>query len=327
MTLATLLDYAVAHDASDLHLTADEPPRIRIDGKLSIIPDSTTVDVATIISDLCDDNIRQQLTTDHDIDFAFTHKKQARVRANVYYTQMGLAAAFRLIPAKIPNLTSLKLPNVVDSFTQFPHGLVLVTGPTGSGKSTTLAAMINDINLSSEKHIITIEDPIEYLHRSERSLIHQREIRRHAKNFQRTLRAALREDPDILMLGEMRDLETIRLALTAAETGHLVFATLHTPSTSQSIYRIVDAFPSGEKELVRMMLADSLQAVMTQTLIPKKARGRVAAMEIMIANTAIRNLIRENKIAHMATVIQTSAAMGMQTMQQHVGQLRKEGII
>lgn len=330
MTLKSLLTYAVEHSASDLHVTANEAPRVRIDGELQLIPNSKIIEASAmnaLLAPCLEDHLKSRLHDELDVDFGFSLENLGRFRANVYHTTNGLAGAFRVIPTDIPTLAALELPDVIKTFTILKHGLVLVTGPTGSGKSTTLAAMINEINVEQEAHIITIEDPIEFIYHSKKSLIHQRAIGNSTRSFHDALRAALREDPNILLVGEMRDLETIRLALTAAETGHLVFATLHTPSAAQSIYRIVDVFPAEEKELVRSMLAESLQAVIAQILLPKKNGGRVAAMEIMIANSAVRNLIRENKIAQMASVIQTNAAIGMQSFDQHMKELKKRSAL
>lgn len=331
MDLKSLLTYAVDHKASDLHITTGLEPRARIDGELRIIPNTKALDTEGVVALLSpcmhDKRAKAQLETDLDADFAFTIDKVGRFRTNIFQTSAGLAAAFRVIPEIVPTLKSLQLPETIKTLSNLPQGLVLVTGPTGSGKSTTLAAMIDEINAEKDSHIITIEDPIEFIYKSNKSLIHQREVGRHTTSFTHALRAALREDPDIILVGEMRDLDTIRLALTAAETGHLVFATLHTPSAAQSIYRIVDVFPGDEKELVRAMLSESLQAIIAQTLLPKKGGGRVAAMEIMIANSAIRNLIRENKIAQMASIIQTNAAIGMQTTEQHIKELKSKKII
>ncbi len=330
MTIEELLKLSAQRNASDLHLTSGFLPRLRIDGVLTEVLDAPLLDdkkCLVMLEKCMNEHVKKQLAEHWDVDFSLEVKNVGRFRVNIFYEAQGIAAAFRVIPQKIPTLKELHLPDIIQSLTDLPHGLVLVTGPTGSGKSTTLASMINAVNHEKSAHIITIEDPIEFLYESNKSLIHQRELHKNTKSFSSALRAALREDPDIILVGEMRDLDTIRLALTAAETGHLVFATLHTSSTAGSIHRIIDVFPGEERALVRSMLSESLQAIISQTLIPKKEGGRVAAMEIMLANSAIRNLIREDKISQMASVIQTNAAVGMQTFEQHLRSLKKEKLV
>jgi len=330
MNIEQLLKKAVTEHASDLHITSTLPPRLRIDGELQEIPGTSALsakETIALLESCMGANEKEKLHNMMDVDFALDLKNIGRFRVNVFQETKGIAAAFRTIPEKIPTLAELKTPTVLQTLTNLPHGLVLVTGPTGSGKSTTLAAMIDKINREKSAHIITIEDPIEFIYQSEKSLINQRELDKSTKSFAHALRAALREDPDIILVGEMRDLETVRLALTAAETGHLVFATLHTPSAPESIHRIIDVFPGDEKALVRSMLSESLQAIIAQRLLPKIGGGRIAAMEIMLVNSAIRNLIREDKIPQMMSVIQTNSALGMQTFEQHMQVLRQQKLI
>jgi len=262
-----------------------------------------------------------------EADFSFQRSGVARFRVNVYTQDRGAAAVFRVIPANVLSMDELHLPPVFRQIASFPHGLVLVTGPTGSGKSTTLASIIDYINTSRAQHILTIEDPIEFVHQSKNCLVNQREVFRDTHRFGAALRVALRQDPDIILVGEMRDLETIRLAMTAAETGHLVFATLHTSSASKTINRIIDVFPGEEKSMIRSMLSGSLQAVISQTLVPGKSGGRIAAFEIMLCTAAIRNLIREDKVAQMYSTIQTGKAQGMQTLDQHLTRLVQDNLI
>lgn len=327
--LARLLSFALKQNASDLHLSAGLAPMIRVHGDMKKIETSplTAHDVEQMIFSSMNDAQQQQLKQQWELDYAFSLTSQARFRVNVFYQQHGLSAVFRVIPQHIPSLAQLNAPAILQKLTEFSQGLVLVTGATGSGKSTTLAAMLNEINLHRAKHIISIEDPIEFVHQSQRSLIHQRELHQHTHSFHHALRAALREDPDILLVGEMRDLDTIRLALTAAETGHLVFATLHTNSASKSIDRIIDAFPADEQSMIRTMLAESLQAVVAQSLIKSTQQGRIAAYEILINTPAVRNLIRENKIAQLYSTLQTGQQYGMMTLDQHLQQLLHEGKI
>ncbi|MGK9449769.1 type IV pilus twitching motility protein PilT [Acidithiobacillus caldus] len=324
MDITELLTFAVKNNASDTHMSAGLPPMLRIHGDirhLNVEPlDAKTVHA--MIYDIMNDAQRKWYEENLEIDFAIDLAGVARFRVNAFNQDRGPAAAFRTIPAKVLSLEDLNAPKVFKDIINVPRGLVLVTGPTGSGKSTTLAAMVDHINQQRADHIITIEDPIEFLHTPKKCLINQREVGPHTHSFANALRSALREDPDVILVGELRDLETMRLALTAAETGHVVFATLHTSSAPKTIDRIVDSFPGGEKDMVRAMLSESLRAVISQTLLKTAdGKGRVAAHEIMIANPAIRNLIRENKIAQMYSVIQTGQNQGMQTLDQCLADL------
>jgi twitching motility protein PilT len=323
-----LLNFAVNHKASDLHLSAGLPPLFRVDGELQSFQHPTLEhnDIAAMLESIMNDMQRKEYKERLETDFSFENAL-ARFRVNAFTQEHGAAAVFRIIPAQVLTMEDLSLPPVCKDIASFPQGLVLVTGPTGSGKSTTLAALINYINNSRYQHIITIEDPIEFLHQSQNCLINQREVFRDTHSFNVALRSALRQDPDIILVGELRDLETIRLAMTAAETGHLVFATLHTNSASKTINRIIDVFPGEEKSMIRTMLSGSLQAVIAQTLLKRKDAGRVAALEIMICNSAIRNLIREDKVAQMYSTIQTGKSLGMQTLDQHLTQLVRDNII
>ncbi len=322
MNAQKLLQLTIEKRASDLHLSVGIKPAFRIDGDL--YQEGEAIDLPTlkiILQELTTTEQLKLLTHQLEIDLAYELSNIARFRVNVFHHQRGLGIAFRSIPLQMPSFESLELPALFQQFCTFHNGLVLVTGATGVGKSSTLAAMINHINEHEHKHIITIEDPIEFIHACKNSLIHQRQVQRDTISFDNALRSALREDPDIIMVGELRDLATIRLALTAAETGHLVFATLHTASAAKTIDRMIDVFPAGEKELIRIMLAESLRVVVSQTLIKKMGGGRIPAFEIMVCTPAIRNLIRENKIAQIQTLLQTGQALGMQTMEQHIGQL------
>lgn len=329
MKITELLDFAVKNNASDLHLSSGQPPIIRVDGNLKRL-DSPQMDdkqVQASIYDIMNDEQRKDFEQNWESDFSFEVKGLARFRVNVFQQNRGIGAVFRTIPSEVLSLKDLGAPAVFKEIANQPRGLVLVTGPTGSGKSTTLAAIVNEINESKPDHILTIEDPIEFVHDSKKSLVNQREVHRDTKSFNAALRSALREDPDVILVGEMRDLETIRLALTAAETGHLVFGTLHTTSAAKTIDRIVDVFPGAEKDMVRTMLSESLVGVISQTLLKKKDKGRVAAHEIMICNSAIRNLIRENKVAQMYSAIQTGQSAGMQTLDQCLKGLVQKGVI
>lgn len=318
MDIAELLAFSNKQNASDLHISAGLPPLIRVDGEIKRINVESLDDrtVHDMIYDIMNDKQQKDFEEFFETDFSFDLPGIARYRVNAFNQNRGPAAAFRTIPSKVLTLEQLNAPEIFKKISQQPRGLVLVTGPTGSGKSTTLAAMIDYVNENRSEHILTIEDPIEFVHQSKSCLINQRELGTHTLGFAEALRSALREDPDVILVGEMRDLETIRLALTAAETGHLVFATLHTTSAAKTIDRIVDVFPAAEKDMVRAMLSESLRAVIAQTLLKKVNGGRVAAHEIMIATPAIRNLIRENKIAQMYSSIQTGQAKGMQTLDQ-----------
>jgi twitching motility protein PilT len=323
MDIKKLLSFAINNTASDLHLSSGIPPMMRINGELQTV-NIAALDQKTVRGLLYDIMTEQQRTTFEnalETDFSFEIPGLARFRINVFTESRGIAAAIRIIPSQISSLIQLNLPPGLKDLCQLSQGLVLVTGPTGSGKSTTLAALLDYINDNFHSHIITIEDPIEFVHQNKRSLIHQRELNRDTRSFSTALRSALREDPDVIFVGEMRDLETIRLALTAAETGHLVFSTIHTSSAAKTINRIIDVFPGDEKEMIRFMVSESLQAVISQTLLNKIQGGREAAFEIMMCTPAIRNLIRENKIPQLYSCIQTGANSGMQTLDQHLKSL------
>ncbi len=329
MDITELLAFSVQHEASDLHLSTGTPPSIRVDGdvrKLNI-PAFDAKDVNALVYDIMNDRQRKEYEENLEVDFSFEVPNLARFRVNAFNQNRGPAAVFRTIPSKILSLDDLGCPEIFREISDTPRGLVLVTGPTGSGKSTTLAAMVDYINDHKNDHILTIEDPIEFVHENKKCLINQREVHRDTLSFEAALRSALREDPDVILVGEMRDLETIRLAMTAAETGHLVFGTLHTTSAPKTIDRIIDVFPGEEKSMVRSMLSESLRAVISQTLIKKVGGGRVAAHEIMIGVPAIRNLIREDKIAQMYSSIQTGMQHGMQTMDQCLQNLVNRGLI
>ena len=329
MDITELLAFGVKHNASDLHLSAGLPPMIRVDGDVRRInvPPLEHRQVHSLVYDIMNDHQRKVFEEDLEVDFSFEIPNLARFRVNAFNQSRGVAAAFRTIPSKVLTLDELGAPTIFRDIAENPRGLVLVTGPTGSGKSTTLAAMIDYINDHYNHHIITIEDPIEFVHQSKQCLVNQREVFRDTKSFNAALRSALREDPDIILVGEMRDLETIRLALTAAETGHLVFGTLHTTSAAKTIDRIIDVFPGEEKAMVRSMLSESMRAVISQTLMKKNGGGRLAAHEIMIGIPAIRNLIREDKVAQMYSVIQTGMVHGMQTMDYCLKNLVSRGLI
>lgn len=329
MDITELLEFGVQQGASDLHLSSDQPPILRINGDIQRIeaPAFKAQELQGLIYDIMNDNQRRDFETHLEADFSFELPNIARFRANVFMQNRGIGGVFRTIPSKVLSLEDLNAPEIFKDISSLPRGIVLVTGPTGSGKSTTLAAMIDYINNNYASHILTIEDPIEFVHTPKRCLINQREVHRDTKSFSNALRSALREDPDVILVGEMRDLETIRLALTAAETGHLVFGTLHTSSAAKTIDRIIDVFPAEEKEMVRSMLSESIKAVISQTLLKKTTGGRVAAHEIMLSNNAIRNLIREAKIAQMYSVIQTNNAQGMQTLDQTLLKMVDEGTI
>ncbi len=330
MEIADLLAFSVKNKASDLHLSAGLPPLIRVNGDIRRI-NVEPLDhkgVHGMVYDIMNDGQRKAYEENLEVDFSFEIPNLARFRVNAFNQQRGAAAAFRTIPSKVLTLEQLNCPPIFKELCQNANGIVLVTGPTGSGKSTTLAAMINEVNENDYGHILTLEDPIEFVHESKKCLINQREVGPHTLSFTNALRSALREDPDVILVGELRDLETIRLALTAAETGHLVFGTLHTSSAAKTVDRIVDVFPAAEKEMIRAMLSESLRSVIAQTLLKTKdGSGRVAAHEIMIGTPAIRNLIRENKVAQMYSSIQTGQALGMQTMEQCLSDLVRRNII
>ena len=329
MDITELLAFSAKQGASDLHLSAGLPPMIRVDGDIRRInlPPMDHKQVHELIYDIMNDKQRKAFEEFFETDFSFEIPKLARFRVNAFNQNRGAGAVFRNIPSLILTLDELNAPKTFKDLCMLPRGLVLVTGPTGSGKSTTLAGMVNHCNDNRPDHIITIEDPIEVVHESKRCLVNQREVHRDTLGFTEALRSALREDPDVVLVGEMRDLETIRLALTAAETGHLVFGTLHTSSAAKTIDRIVDVFPAAEKEMVRAMLSESLRAVISQTLMKKVGGGRIAAHEIMIGTPAIRNLIREGKIAQMYSAIQTGQAQGMQTLDQCLQEMVQKGVV
>jgi twitching motility protein PilT len=329
MDIAELLAFSVKHNASDLHLSAGLPPMIRVDGDIRRInvPALEHKVVHGLVYDIMNDKQRKDYEEFLETDFSFEIPGLARFRVNAFNQDRGASAVFRTIPSKVLTLEDLGCPETFKDIVNVPRGLVLVTGPTGSGKSTTLAAMMDYKNDNEYAHILTIEDPIEFVHQSKKCLINQREVHRDTLGFAEALRSALREDPDIILVGELRDLETIRLALTAAETGHLVFGTLHTSSAAKTIDRIIDVFPAGEKAMVRSMLSESLRSVIAQTLLKKIGGGRTAAWEIMVATPAIRNLVREDKVAQMYSAIQTGQAIGMQTLDQHLQELVKKGMV
>ncbi|YCO04096.1 type IV pilus twitching motility protein PilT [Vibrio sp. VNB-15] len=329
MDITELLDFSVKHNASDLHLSAGVPPMVRIDGdvrKLGI-PAFTHQEVHRLVFEIMNDAQRSEFEEKLEVDFSFELHNVGRFRVNAFNQSRGCAAVFRTIPGSIPTLEELEAPEIFKKIANAEKGLVLVTGPTGSGKSTTLAAIVDYINRNHNKHILTIEDPIEFVHNNNKCLINQREVHRDTHSFQNALRSALREDPDVILVGEMRDKETISLALTAAETGHLVFGTLHTSSAAKTIDRIIDVFPGSDKDMVRSMLSESLRSVIAQKLLKRNGGGRIACHEIMMATPAIRNLIREDKVAQMYSIIQTGAAHGMQTMEQNARQLMAQGMV
>ncbi len=330
MDISDLLAFSVKNKASDLHLSAGLPPMIRVHGDVRKInvPAMDHTQVHDMVYDIMNDGQRKVYEETLECDFSFEIPNLARFRVNAFNHNRGSGAVFRTIPSKILTLEQLNCPPIFKEIADTPRGIVLVTGPTGSGKSTTLAAMVDYINENEMGHILTVEDPIEFVHTSKKCLINQREVGPHTLSFQNALRSALREDPDVILVGEMRDLETIRLALTAAETGHLVFGTLHTSSAAKTVDRIVDVFPAAEKDMVRSMLSESLRAVISQTLCKTKdEQGRVAAHEIMIGTPAIRNLIRENKVAQMYSAIQTGQNIGMQTLDQNLQDLVRRNVI
>ncbi len=330
MDISDLLAFSVKNKASDLHLSAGLPPMIRVHGDIRKInvPAMDHSQVHDMVYDIMSDGQRKVYEETLECDFSFEIPNLARFRVNAFNHNRGSGAVFRTIPSKILSLEQLNCPAIFKDIADTPRGICLVTGPTGSGKSTTLAAMVDYINDKEFGHILTVEDPIEFVHTSKKCLINQREVGPHTLSFNNALRSALREDPDVILVGELRDLETIRLALTAAETGHMVFGTLHTSSAAKTVDRIIDVFPAAEKEMVRSMLSESLRAVISQTLCKTKdEQGRVAAHEIMIGTPAIRNLIRENKIPQMYSAIQTGQNVGMQTLDQNLQDLVKRNVI
>ncbi|MGL4667383.1 MAG: type IV pilus twitching motility protein PilT [Saezia sp.] len=330
MDITQLLAFTVKNKASDLHISAGVPPMIRVHGDMRRlnVPAMSHQEVHDMVFDIMNDSQRKVYEENLEIDFSFSIAGLARFRVNAFNQNRGAGAVFRTIPNKILTLEELDTPAIFQELSLMPRGLVLVTGPTGSGKSTTLAAMVNHFNETRHGHILTIEDPIEFVHESKKCLVNQREVGPHTHAFSNALRSALREDPDVILIGELRDLETIRLALTAAETGHLVFGTLHTSSAAKTVDRIVDVFPAAEKEMVRTMLSESVRGVIAQTLCKlKNDAGRIAAHEILLGTSAIKNLIRENKLAQMYSTMQTSTSMGMQTLDQNLADLVRRGFI
>lgn len=330
MDIAELLLFAHKQGASDLHLSAGEPPRIRVHGEMMPVkvPPLDKKDVHAMIYDILNDRQRKIFEETHDMDFSMELGDVARFRVNVFVQQRGESAVFRTIPTEVLSFEKLGLPKNMRDLAKLEKGIVLITGPTGSGKSTTLAAIVDLINEERNGHILTIEDPIEFVHKSKKCLVSQREVGPHTHSFANALRSALREDPDIILVGEMRDLETIQLALTAAETGHLVFGTLHTSSAPKTVDRIVDVFPSGEQAQIRAMFAESCRSVISQALLRKKdGKGRVAALEIMIGTPAVRNLVREGKVAQLPSALQTGQKWGMQTLDQHLKELVAKGVV
>lgn len=329
MDITELLAFSSKNGASDLHLSAGLPPMIRVDGDIRRInvPPLQHTDVHDMVYDIMNDKQRKDYEEFLETDFSFEVPGLARFRVNAFNHNRGAGAVFRTIPSKVLSLEDLNAPKIFRDISDQNRGLILVTGPTGSGKSTTLAGMIDYVNNTKYEHILTVEDPIEFVHDSKKCLVNQREVHRDTLGFNEALRSALREDPDIILVGELRDLETIRLAMTAAETGHLVYGTLHTSSAAKTIDRIIDVFPAAEKDMIRSMLSESLKAVISQTLLKKNGGGRVAAHEIMIGTPAIRNLIREDKVAQMYSAIQTGQAQGMQTLDQCLRNLLSSGLI
>ena len=329
MDITELLTFAHREGASDVHLSAGEPARIRIHGDMKRLeqPPLTDEQVHEMVFDVMSDVMRKNFQETHEADFSFELGNIARFRVNVFRQRRGEAAVFRLIPSKVMTIEELMLPPILKDICEKEKGLVLVTGPTGSGKSTTLAGMIDYINEREQGHILTIEDPIEFVHNSKKCLINQRELGPHTHSFANALRAALREDPDFILVGEMRDLETIQLALTAAETGHLVFATLHTSSAPKTVDRVIDVFPAAQQEQIRIMFSESIQAVITQTLIKKRAGGRIAACEILMGIPAVRNLIREAKVHQIPSMMQTGQKYGMQTMDMALIELVQRNLV
>jgi len=330
LDLTQLLAFTMQNNASDLHLSAGSPPIIRVNGQMKKVKAEPlgSDDIRTMLYSVMTEEQRAEYEKNMELDFAIALGEKARFRVNGFTTRLGAAAVFRTIPTEIPTMEQLELPPVMKRFAELEKGIVLVTGPTGSGKSTTLASMVNHINIHHAKHILTVEDPVEFFHSSKKSLVNHREVGQDTKTFARALKSALREDPDVILVGEMRDYETISLALTAAETGHLVFGTLHANSASKTIDRIIDVFPTGDKEMVRAMLASSIQGVVAQTLLRRAdGGGRIGAFEILVGTNAVRNLIRENQVPQMYSMMQTGARYGMVTMEDAITNLYEGGMI
>lgn len=329
MDLTQLLAFSMQNKASDLHLSAGSPPIMRVNGSLKRVKSDplSSDDIRTMLYSVMTEDQRAEYEKNLEIDFAIALGEKARFRINAFTTRLGSSAVFRTIPTEIPSMDELDLPPAIRRFSDLEKGIVLVTGPTGSGKSTTLAALINHINHNQSKHVLTIEDPVEFFHTSKKSLINHREVGEDTNSFSRALKSALREDPDVILLGEMRDYETISLALTAAETGHLVFGTLHSNSAPKTIDRIIDVFPTGDKAMIRSMLASSLQGVIAQLLLKKASGGRVGAFEVLVGTNAVRNLIRENQVPQLFSMMQTGSRYGMTTMEDYVKGLFDAGII
>jgi len=329
LDLTQLLAFTMQNEASDLHLSAGSPPIIRTNGVLKKVKSDplSSDDIRTMLYSVMTEDQRADYEKNMELDFAIALGEKARFRVNGFTSRLGSCAVFRTIPTEIPTMDDLGLPPVMKRFADLERGIILVTGPTGSGKSTTLASMVNHINQHHAKHILTIEDPVEFFHTSQRSLVNHREVGTDTNSFARALKSALREDPDVILVGEMRDYETISLALTAAETGHLVFGTLHSNSAPKTIDRIIDVFPTGDKEMIRAMLASSLQGVVAQTLLKKEGGGRVGAFEILVGTNAVRNLIRENQVPQLFSMMQTGARYGMITMEDTIKDLYEADII
>lgn len=330
MDLTQLLGFMLENNASDLHLSAGSPPIIRVDGVLRRVkaPDLNGDAIRTMLYSVMRDDQRAEFERDMELDFAFALGDEARFRVNAFTSRIGTSAVMRAIPDKIPTMEDLNLPTVMRKLANLENGLVLVTGATGSGKSTTLASIINHINENSQKHILTIEDPVEFFHTSKKALINHREVGVDTINFKTALKSALREDPDVILVGEMRDYETIALALTAAETGHLVFGTLHSSTAAKAVDRIIDVFPANDKEMIRSMMAGSIQAIIAQQLLSRaEGKGRVAAFEILVGTNAVRNLIRENQIPQVTSIMQTGSRFGMTTMDIAISNLLEDGLI
>ena len=329
MDLTQLLAFTMQNNASDLHLSAKCPPIIRVDGEMKRlkVDEMSSEDIRSMLYSVMSEDQRATYERELELDMAVAFGEKARFRVNAFNTRNGAAAVFRTIPSDIPTMEQLSLPPAIRKFAELEKGIVIVTGATGSGKSTTLASIVNQINSTKRKHILTIEDPVEFFHTSQKSLINHRELGRDTHSFKNALKSALREDPDVILVGEMRDYETISLALTAAETGHLVFATLHANTAAKTVDRLIDVFPTGDKEMVRAMLSNSLEGVIAQTLLKRVEGGRVGAFEVLVGTNAVRNLIRENQVPQIYSMMQTGSRFGMITMQESVNNLLQEGVI